>query len=205
VHDMELLAHVVNVVVEEESIEKLTLFGHSLGGYVTMEYLSQYPEKIQGYCLFHSTCFADDEEKKLNRDREISLVKCGKKMQIIRTNIPMAFAASNLEVLKDQINEAIEIAAMSPNDGILALLRGMKERKDHSEALMNEEYVPLLIWGQKDNYIGEAVFKKLLDLAPNASVIVLKNSGHMGFIEEADCAYTGIMTYLVSLNKNPTV
>jgi pimeloyl-ACP methyl ester carboxylesterase len=199
VHTMELMAQLVNTVVEEEKIDNLVLFGHSLGGYVTMEYVNQYLNKIQGYCLFHSTCFADDEDKKLNRDREISLVKCGKKMQIIRTNIPKAFADNNLDVLKDRVNETIEIAAMSPNEGIVALLRGMKERNDHSKTLMNPDYTPLLIWGQKDNYIGEDAFKKLLNLAPHASQIVLKNSGHMGFIEEADCAYSGIMTYLDSL------
>jgi pimeloyl-ACP methyl ester carboxylesterase len=74
VHTMEQMAQIVNVVIEEEGIDRLVLFGHSLGGYVTMEFVNQYPRKIQGYCLFHSTCFADDDDKKLNRDREISLV-----------------------------------------------------------------------------------------------------------------------------------
>jgi pimeloyl-ACP methyl ester carboxylesterase len=43
------------------------------------------------------------------------------------------------------------------------------------------------------------VFRKLADLAPHATFIVLKNSGHMGFIEEPECASNGIINYLTSL------
>jgi pimeloyl-ACP methyl ester carboxylesterase len=199
VHGMEIMATVVDLVINAEKIDRVTVFGHSMGGYITMEFVSKYPEKIKGYCLFHSTCFADDEEKKLNRDREISLVMCGKKMQIIHTNIPKAFAESSLEKMADKVSKAKEIASMSPDDGIAALLRGMKERKDHSKTMMNTSITPLLIWGKKDNYIGVKAFNKLLALAPHASVIVLKNSGHMGFVEEPDCVYSGILNYLDSL------
>lgn len=199
VHEMSDMARVADAVLAAEGIEKVFVLGHSMGGYITMEMVNIFPEKIKGYCLFHSTCFADNEEKKLNRDREISLVMCGKKMQIIHTNIPKGFADSNIAALSLEIAHAKEIAAASSDEGTIALLQGMKVRKDHSDLLRRVAPVPLLIWGKKDNYISEEVFHRLVSLAPHASVIILKNSGHMGFIEEADCVFTGIMNYLDSL------
>jgi len=199
VHEMEEMARIISMILQSETISKVVVFGHSMGGYITMEFLNLYPEMTRGYCLFHSTCFADNEEKKLNRDREISLVLCGKKMQIIHTNIPKAFASDYIHTNKAEVEKAKEIAVSCSDQGIIALLNGMKARKDHSTLLSASSVPPMLIWGRKDNYISEEVFTKLVSLAPHATILILNHSGHMGFLEEADCVYTGIMNYLDSL------
>lgn len=199
IHEMSEMARVAGALLDAEGIDKVVLFGHSMGGYVTMEFVHLFTERVLGYCLFHSTCFADNDEKRQNREREISLVLCDKKLQIIRANIPKAFAEENLEKMKDSVARAIEIAAGSSDEGTIALLRGMMERRDHAELLKRSYPPPLIIWGKKDNYIGEPVFNKLTSLAPQATCVVLKNAGHMGFIEEPDCAYNGITNYLSSL------
>lgn len=199
VHEMEEMARVAGAVLVAEQVSQVVVFGHSMGGYVTMEFLHLFPEKTAGYCLFHSTCFADNDEKKLNRDREISLVMCGKKMQIIHTNIPKGFAEKNLDRFAPYVNRAKQIAAGSPDEGIVALLHGMKSRRDHTELFRKTSPLPLLIWGRRDNYIGAEVFEKLRNIAPEASVVILEESGHMGFIEEPENAYRGITRYLASL------
>lgn len=196
VHEMEEMARVAGAVLDAEKIDQVVVIGHSMGGYVTMEFLHVFPARTAGYCLFHSTCFADNEEKKMNRDREISLVMCGKKMQIIRTNIPKGFADTNVERLAPWVDRARQIAANTPDEGVIALLQGMKSRRDHSGLLGKSAPVPLLIWGRKDNYIGEEVFEKLRSIAQEAPVLILDDAGHMGFIEAPEQAYQGIIEYL---------
>jgi len=198
-HEMDELASVVNTVMLHENIEKTVLVGHSMGGYVALSFADLYSEKLRGYCLFHSSCFADDEEKKLNRDREIGLIKCGKKRQIVRTNIPKCFADSNIESMDNKVQELQEIALKSSDDGTVALIRGMKNRRDHTETLRRSNPAPLMIWGEGDNYIPEEVFNKLLVISPEASVLVLKNSGHIGFIEEPDVAHFELQNYINGL------
>lgn len=200
VHEMGEMARVISTVLQAEEIDKVVIVGHSMGGYITLEFAHLFPEMTRGYCLFHSTCFADNEEKKNNRDREISLVLCGKKMQIIHTNIPKGFAADNTERLSESVLKAKEIAASCTNEGIIALLNGMKSRSDHSRLLASKNPPHLVIWGRKDNYIGEQVFNKLVETAPGASFQILNNSGHMGFLEEPDCSFNAIMEFLDSLN-----
>jgi len=164
-----------------------------------MEFVARYPEMTRGYVLFHSTCFADTAEKRVNRDREISLVKCGKKNQIVRTNIPKAFADDHHEKLSEEISRCKNIAANTTDEGIVALLRGMQQRNDHSVTLASSAAPALIIWGKKDNYIGREVLDRMVGIAPQATVMVLKESGHMGFLEEPDCAVSGIESYLGSL------
>lgn len=198
-HGMEELAASVNAILEEEEIDRVFLAGHSMGGYVCMAFAGLYPEKLYAYALVHSTPFADTEEKQLMREREISLVLCGKKRQIVMVNIPKAFATGNLEPMAGQVRYLKEMALKSPDQGTIALLNGMKDRPDRTQVLQDPAIPLLLIGGMKDNYIPAEVFEKLVSLAPHARVLRLDNSGHMGFIEEADRLVNDFLAFLDDL------
>ncbi len=186
VHTMDELAAALFAILEAEGIEKVFLAGHSMGGYVCMAFADLYPERLFGYALVHSTPFSDTEEKRQNRDREISLVLCGKKRQIVLVNIPKAFATENLDRMSSQVESLKQMALRSPDNGMIALLNGMKERPDRAAILQNPDLPLLLIGGMKDNYIPVEVFDTLVSLAPHARVLRLDESGHMGFLEQPE-------------------
>jgi pimeloyl-ACP methyl ester carboxylesterase len=186
VHRMDDLAASVRAVLDAEQVDRIFLVGHSMGGYVTMAFAELFPERLRGYSLLHSTCFADTEEKKTNRDREISLVLCHKLKQIINVNIPKGFATDNMERFAKEVERARQIAHQNPEEGVMAILNGMKERPDRSHVLKDPSLPLLLIGGMKDNYIPVEVFEKLVSMAPHATVLRLEESGHMGFIEEEE-------------------
>jgi len=199
VHTMSEMAAVVNAILIEEQVQQCVLFGHSMGGYVVMEFAHEYRDKLRGYGLIHSTCFADSEEKRENRDREIALIRCGKKNQVIHTNIPKSFADFNLEKMEKEVLCVKEMALSFSDEGTIALLQGMKKRADHSATLKKMPPSPLIVYGKSDNYISEDIFQKMVGMVPQATAVLLKNSGHMGFLEEPDCLFSGIVGYLSSL------
>ncbi|MBN1131794.1 MAG: alpha/beta hydrolase [Bacteroidales bacterium] len=194
--NMDDLASAVLYIIDREGINKIYLIGHSMGGYITMAFAELYRERLKGYCLFHSTCFADSGEKQKNRDREISLIQSGKKQHIINLNVPKGFADDNLERMKHQVDKAKELAQSCSDEGMIALLRGMKKRPDRSHVLSEADLPLLLIWGEKDNYISGEVFGALQRIAPHASVLTLKNSGHMGFMEEPGRCCEAVLTWM---------
>lgn len=195
-HSMENLAEALIAILDLEQLDKVFLVGHSMGGYVTMAFADLFPERLYGYSLFHSTCFSDTVEKKQNREREISLVLCDKKNQIINVNIPKAFANDNVERLSEEVAKARSIALDCPDNGVVALLNGMKSRPDRSRVLQDPSIPLLLIGGERDNYIPSEVFEKLTRLAPHAMVSRLAESGHMGFVEEPGKAAAVISEFL---------
>jgi pimeloyl-ACP methyl ester carboxylesterase len=200
VHSMDDLAGSVHAILTAENIDKVFLVGHSMGGYVTMAFAELFPQKLSGYALFHSTCFADSDEKKGNRDREISLVLCKKKRQIINVNIPKGFSDGNVDVMKSEVDRARNLAMNNPDKGIVAILNGMKERPDRTHVLKDPSIPLLIIGGMKDNYIPADVFEKLVALAPHATVLRLVESGHMGFLEEPVVSAEAIVNMMESLN-----
>ncbi|MBN2662207.1 MAG: alpha/beta hydrolase [Bacteroidales bacterium] len=184
-HSMALMAEAVNSVLIAENIEKCTLIGHSMGGYVTMQFLEMYPEKLEAACLFHSTPFDDDEDRKKIRDQIIVAIKAGKKILLAKEHVEKTFAPQNLSKYSKEIGFLKIIAVNTSNEGTIAALDGMKNRKNHS-ATFNNSVIPLLwILGAEDNFIPIEV-KDKVKLPQKSEVIVLQNSGHQGFIEEFD-------------------
>ena len=183
-HTMEQLAGAVNTVLTEQKVEKCVVVGHSMGGYVALAFAKAYPEKLAGLCLFHSTPNPDSEEKKVNRDREIELIKTGKKELIVKTHIPSAFAKENLKRCADMVEEVTLMALETDNDGIIANLNGMKVRPDSNDFLKTLTQPVLMLFGAKDSYIAPEVAATLADQFPMHRTVMLENSGHLGFIEE---------------------
>lgn len=58
------LAKYIDHWLKAIGIEKAVLIGHSMGGYIALSFAEQFPQKLSGLGLFHSTTYADSEEKK---------------------------------------------------------------------------------------------------------------------------------------------
>jgi pimeloyl-ACP methyl ester carboxylesterase len=186
---MELMADILRELLEILKIQKVILTGHSLGGYVTLAFLDLYPAYLSGYCLFHSQPHADTPEVSEKRKEDISTVMAGKKDLIYPDSIEKMFASVNLEKFKDQVIRCKKIASDIPGNGIISLLNGMIKRPSRV-GVMEEGRVPCLwILGMMDNYIAYGAVQEKVRLPENARIVALKNSGHLGFIEEEE--YSG--------------
>jgi pimeloyl-ACP methyl ester carboxylesterase len=186
VHTMEFLASAVKGVLDKLGVKKAFITGHSLGGYVTLAFLELYPEYLSGYCLFHSQPFPDPPAAIEKRNKEIEIVKMGKKNRMYPENVKMMFAPVNIEKFSEALQRSRDIASEIPGDGIIAILKGMIVRPSRL-ALMEEGRVPCLwILGEMDSYIPCEFIQTKVSLPSNAKLVVLKNSGHIGFIEEED-------------------
>ena len=196
IHTMEILAEGVKTVLNELNIKKCILIGHSMGGYVTMAFADLFPDRLYGYSLFHSTPFRDTEEKKQNRNREIELVNKGKREMICNTNVPKAFANVNLKKLKRKVEQAVQIARNTTDEGVKVILEGMKLRRDRSEILSNSKIPVLLILGRKDNNIPFDLIKERIKLNDKGEIYILDNSGHMGFVEEIEKSLMAVTSFV---------
>ena len=196
IDSMDIMADAVKHVLDVLGIGRTVIVGHSMGGYAALAFEDFYPELTIGFGLFHSHAISDPEDKKANRDREIALVKAGKKKQFIDVNIPNAFAADNHEKFKEKIDWARQIALATSDEGIIHALEGMKSRPDRRDVLRNTTDPLLIIAGRKDHYIPFEVYEQHFDLASKTEVVVLENSGHMGFIEEKQKSLESLRRFL---------
>jgi pimeloyl-ACP methyl ester carboxylesterase len=183
---MEFMAVAIKELLKSLDTGKVFLTGHSLGGYITLAFAELFPEMLSGYCLFHSHPLADTQEALEKREREIALIKAGKKDLMYPENIAKMFAAVNLDKFSDALKRSKEIASSISAEGIRAVLKGMMARPSRL-AVMERGKVPCLwILGKMDNYVNCELAKSKVKLPKNAELVILNNSGHLGFIEEEE-------------------
>lgn len=183
-HTMEWLSDVVADTLCALGIGRCTLVGHSMGGYVALAFCEHHPEMLEGLVLLSSTPDADTPEKQTNRLREIALVRAGKKELLAHTAPAAGFAVENRIRLKDEIEDLTDQVFLTEDDGIVALLNGMRTRPDRNDMLRASKIPVLFILGRKDDYIPVDRAEAMVASHPEAQVSWLDHSGHMGFLEE---------------------
>lgn len=182
VHPMSLMAETVKAVLDAFEIDKCVMVGHSMGGYVTLQFAKQFPELLAGFCLFHSQAAADSEQAKENRRRTVNIVKLNR-TGFIQQFIPDLFAESNVEKFAAEIKKLQQEASSTSAKGIIAALYGMKERSSSFDLLVNTKLPVLFIAGKEDSRIPIQTIMAQAILPAHAEILILSDVGHMGFIE----------------------
>jgi pimeloyl-ACP methyl ester carboxylesterase len=183
---MELMAEAIKELLDIQSIKRVFLVGHSMGGYAVLAFLQLFPEYLSGYSLFHSHPLSDTAEAVEKRKQNIALAENGKKDEMIPGFINGLYAPENLNKLKEAVEKSVSVASGTDKKTIIADLRGMMARPDRTD-LVSEGKVPFLwILGTLDSHIDYRAIQQKVRLPENAQIVVLENSGHIGFIEEEE-------------------
>lgn len=198
VHTMEYLARCVGDAMAALGIERYSMVGHSMGGYVSLAMLDDYRDHLDNIILLSSTTSADSQEKCDRRRREIELIKAGKKNTLARLVPHAGFAPENVKRLQDYIEDISELILMTEDEGVIAILGGMIERQSRGDMLRESGIPHLFIFGRHDYYIPEEVAEEMIAEDPTARVVWLEHSGHMGFMEEPELCANAILDMVLN-------
>lgn len=197
VHTMEYLARCVGDAMAALGIERYSMVGHSMGGYVSLAMLDDYRDHLDNIILLSSTTSADSQEKCDRRRREIELIKAGKKNTLARLVPHAGFAPENVKRLQDYIEDISELILMTEDEGVITILGGMIERQSRGDMLRESGIPHLFIFGRHDYYIPEEVAEEMIAEDPTAEVVWLEHSGHMGFMEEPELCANAILDMIL--------
>ena len=179
IHTMENQASMVNAVLEDLKIEKLSIIGHSMGGYVGLAFAELYPKKIKTLVLMNSTAFEDSDERKKNRDRAIKMVKKDYET-FVRISISNLFGSENRHLIINEIENTKIEALKTPLQGIISALEGMKIRKNRT-AILQLPIPILFILSKKDPVLNYD--ENILQIKYTNVVLATLPDGHMSHIE----------------------
>jgi pimeloyl-ACP methyl ester carboxylesterase len=185
---MEGLADVVHAIMEEENTGPCPVIGHSMGGYITLALVESYWNHVNAFGLFHSSAFADTEEKKQTRKKGIEFIKQNGAFEFLKTSTPNLFSPDSKEQIPDSIATFIESLKDLTPQALIAYYNAMMDRPDRTSILKNTKNAVLFIAGEHDNAITINYVLKQCHLPEKSYFHVLKKSGHMGMMEETQNA-----------------
>lgn len=192
---LEGYADIIKGLIDQLNIQKVTMFGHSLGGYISLAFAEKYSDHLNGFSLVHSTAYPDSEEAKKGRVANVEKVKNEGTKPLIDGLIPKLFAPENVD--KDYVHATKEIGYVTSPQGTISALIAMKNRPDRNRVLETTPLPVLLIAGEQDQIIpAEKTFSVNRD---NIKQELIKNSGHMSMYENPIDLISVMKEYLTSI------
>lgn len=172
----DMAADVVGLM-DQLSILKAHIAGHSMGGYVALEIAFSYPDRTAGLALTASHIYADSPEKRASRLKLIAE---------IRQSTPAEMLAGMPKSLsQDKKVQAIcgEYINRADTNGVIGSLHAMAERQSR-EVFWQESKMPkAVIAGENDQLIPFKTSRKVAALAVNCNLYQIEKAGHMPMLE----------------------
>ena len=187
----ELIKAILDTEVSEtssfgEGLGKVCIIGHSMGGYITLAIAEKYPEQLNALGLFHSTAYADSEEKKEVRRKGIGFIRQYGAVEFLKTTIPNLFSPLTQKEQPELINEQLAGLDNFLPAALVSYYEAMIQRPDRTERLQNTRLPVLFIMGEYDNAAPLQDVLKQCHLPEKSYIYILRRSGHMGMLEEAN-------------------
>ncbi len=180
---MEEYADCIKAILESEQIDRCIMIGHSLGGYITLAFAERYPGMLQAFGLFHSTAYADSEEKKAARRKSIEFIRKHGSGEFIRQSLPGLFSGNFKEQCPEIILELIERYDNFNPDSLVSYYEAMIQRPDRTSVLQSFSSPILFIIGEKDNAVPLEHSLQQSHIPELSYIHILENAAHMGMLE----------------------
>ncbi len=203
IEDMSIegLAESVKKIIDAEALNDVVMIGHSMGGYITLAFAEKYPGLLKAFGLFHSTAFADTEEKKATRRKAIAFMQSHGSYEFINQSTPNlfteAFRIKNELVLEEMINRYSSFDPLV----LIAYYEAMIKRPDRTAVLQSFNKPILLLIGRQDKAILFEDIIKQSHLPEIVSIEILEHSAHMGMWEEKEKSNQALLSFLKMCNS----
>ncbi len=199
---LEGLASTLHHFLEKEFPgERPAMIGHSMGGYITLAYEELYPGYLKGFGLFHSTAFADSQEKKASRKKSIDFIEKNGPEEFLKTTISALYGPITKEERPELIEKHIQKSRNFSGAALVSYYVSMMKRPDRTKILQHSSNPVLIVLGQYDQAVPLEDGLKLAYMADISYIHVLDKSGHMGMKEEAEKANELLTNFLTRLLK----
>jgi pimeloyl-ACP methyl ester carboxylesterase len=164
-------------LLDHLKIEKITLAGHSMGGYVVLAFAKKYPQRVSGLGLVSSQAAADSPEGKDRRYQTAADVAEKGVGIVAEAMTPKLSADMRVQTF---VRDVIEKQSKS---GVTGALKAMAEREDLVSYLSTTTFPVTLIHGNADMLIPLDRAKEIKAVLPSAQFIELQGAGHMPMME----------------------
>ncbi len=171
----------VKKLLDQLHIQNAIIGGESMGGYVTLAFLAQYPHYIQGVILADTQAIDDSAEAKAKREATAQDVLSHGPTNFIQGFMSKALSPHATPETKQFLQTIAE--AQSAN-AIASALRGMALRQDLSHVLADSSLPVLIITGEQDTLISPQQSQAMHALAKNSKLVIIENADHLANLEQ---------------------
>ena len=167
-------------LLDHVQIEKCTLAGLSMGGYISIPFALAHPERVERLVLAHTRARADFEAEKTARNDMIAALKQDGITVLPDRMIPRLLAANASAEVKKVVRDSI---LRTSSEACVHAVTAMRDRIDQTSNLARISCPTLVITGDADAIIKVEDSEKMAAALPHGKLCVIPGAGHLSNLE----------------------
>jgi 3-oxoadipate enol-lactonase len=187
-------------LLDELGIAWAVVGGMSMGGYVLLNLVDRYPERILGAVFMVTRASADDAAGKEKRTLLAAQVRAGNRWIVADTFARVLFAPDIPENNPGLVNQVRQWMEASSIEGLAGGLMAMRDRDDYLARLADFTLPSLVIGAEQDLAIPVEHSRALAAGLVQSELSVVPGAGHMANLEQPATLNQRLIEFLTTLH-----
>ena len=187
--------HAADIValMDEQNIDQAVICGLSMGGYVALSLVMQYPERVRALVLVATRANADGPEAKKGRLEQAAKVRREGVKPVVDSMLMKLVSAHSRMKLPDVVVKVRGMMDATPPETMARALEGMAAREDYTSRLGEINVSTMVVRGQQDEIIPAGDMELIARTVRGARHEMVPLTAHLPNLEAPD-VFNGILS-----------
>jgi len=167
-------------------IDKTMLCGLSMGGYIALNAVENYPGHFKALILSDTNCLADTPEAKEKRMNTIESIRKSGVEKYADESIKNLFAPESFKTKKEEIGEVREMIINTSEQSLVNTLIALSVRKETCSRLQEIKMPVLIMVGKEDKITPPSAAQLMHEKIKGSFLYIIEHAGHLSNMENPD-------------------
>jgi pimeloyl-ACP methyl ester carboxylesterase len=181
---MDDMARDAVALLDRLQIGEAVVCGLSMGGYVALELVHLFPERVSGLVLAGTRAPADNEQERAGREQQVQTMMRAGMVPISIATLPKLLAERTRAEKPGVVKDVRRMITRADPKGAAAAQRGMAARRDYTEDLSNIKAPTLIIVGREDPIRPVTDAEFMQERIPNSRLEIIEDAAHLTNMEQ---------------------
>ncbi|MDZ4702683.1 MAG: alpha/beta fold hydrolase [Saprospiraceae bacterium] len=181
---IELFVNDLLSLMDALKLDRATLCGLSMGGYIALNAVINYPKRFDALILSDTQCAADTPEAKAKRVKTIESIHENGVEKYAEESLKNLFAPESFTTKEKEIATIKEMILKTPEQVLSKTLLALSHRKETCSKLHEIKTPTLILVGEADKITPPAAARLMHEKIPHSLLSIIKHAGHLANLED---------------------
>jgi 3-oxoadipate enol-lactonase len=183
----------LGALLDHLGVERCTLAGLSMGGYISLPFALSHPGRVARLVLAHTRARADLDAEKAARNAMIDELKNAGTATLPEKMLPRLLGPDASEEVRSFVRESIERTSAEAD---IHAVTAMRDRSDQTVRLSDLQCRTLVLAGSGDAILKVEDCRAMAEAIPQGEFVVIPRTGHLSNLEDPAAFNRALDDYL---------
>ncbi|HRS07949.1 MAG TPA: alpha/beta hydrolase [Bacteroidia bacterium] len=195
---IDLFADDLIFLLDSLQVNKVIVCGLSMGGYIALNLVKRYAERVKGLVLYDTQCYADNTIAKAKRYENIALIRNGGKQKYLEDMCKILFSPVTFQQKYEIVKQTLNLMLKADDDVLMRTLEAMAERVESCSILAAIKIPVMILCGEHDMLTPPEKSAFMQQQIQGSVLHIIENSGHLGHLENKEAFNQHLNNFLKS-------